>query len=199
MAGTTCGSAEAYIGELGKLLDRVNCALIDEFADLLFAAWREGRRVYFFGNGGSASTASHHVLDLVKTACVDGQKRLRAMCMNDNIGITTAIGNDICYDQAFAFPLETYAEPGDIAVAITCSGNSPNILHACGWARNHKVTVVAVTGFAGGRVKELADLHINFPSDNYGLVEDLQLALGHMVAQRLKSQIEAQVKAVMHV
>jgi D-sedoheptulose 7-phosphate isomerase len=194
MAGSICTSAKAYISELGKLLERVDCATIDSFAEMLFDAWREGRHVFFFGNGGSATTAGHHAMDLTKTAAVPGQPRLKAMSLNDNYGITTAVGNDISYEESLSYPLESYAQAGDIAVGITCSGNSPNVLRACRWAREHGLKVVAITGFAGGKVKDLADLHINFPSDNYGLVEDLQLAVGHMVAQALKAKVEAQAK-----
>jgi D-sedoheptulose 7-phosphate isomerase len=193
MAGTICNSAKIYFSEMTKLLDRVDCRQIDAFADLLHRAWRERRRVFMFGNGGSASTASHHVLDLVKTASVDGQPRLLALCMNDNFGITTAVGNDITYEESFTFPLSSYAQKGDVAVALTCSGNSPNILHACRWARENGLTVVALTGFAGGKVKDLAHVHLNIPSDNYGLVEDMHLSIGHIVAQSLKSRIESDV------
>src|SRR5688500_10335931 len=183
MAGTICNNAKLYFSEMTRLLDRVDCRQIDAFADLLHCAWRERRRAFFFGNGGSASTASHHVLDLVKTASVDGQPRLLALCMNDNVGLTTAIGNDIAYEESFTFPLSSYAQKGDVAVAITCSGNSPNILHACRWARENGLTVAALTGFAGGKVKDLAHVHVNVPSDNYGLVEDMHLSIGHIVAQ----------------
>jgi D-sedoheptulose 7-phosphate isomerase len=181
---------------MSRLLNRVDGEAIDAFAQLLHEAWRTGRRVYVFGNGGSASTASHHVLDLVKTASVEGHPKLRAFCMNDNFGITTAVGNDLSYEESFTVPLSSYADAGDIAIAITCSGNSPNILHACRWAREHGLTVVALTGFAGGKVKGLADIHINVPSDNYGLVEDLHLSVGHIVAQSLKSRIELEVREV---
>ena len=194
MAGSICDSAKNYFHEMNALIDRVDCRQIDALADLLHRAWRERRRVFIFGNGGSASTASHHVLDLVKTASVDGQPRLLALCMNDNFGITTAVGNDIAYEESFTFPLSSYAQKGDVAVALTCSGNSPNILHACSWARENGLTVVALTGFAGGKVKDLAHVHVNVPSDNYGLVEDMHLSIGHIVAQSLKGRIESGVK-----
>lgn len=191
MAGSNCTSASAYFGEMSRLLDQIDCNEIEAYANLIHEAWRSRRNVFIFGNGGSASTASHHVLDLVKTACVEGQPKLRAFSMNDNFGITTAIGNDLSYQDTFSFPLSVYAEPGDLAVAITCSGNSPNVLAACRWARERGLTIVALTGFAGGKVKDLADVHINVPNDNYGVIEDLHLSVGHIVAQILKGRIEA--------
>jgi D-sedoheptulose 7-phosphate isomerase len=155
----------------------------------VFQAWRDGRRVFVFGNGGSAYNASHFVTDLVKTAAVDGQKRLAAFSLVDNIGLTTAIGNDLSYDETFSYPLESYAQAGDVAIAISCSGNSPNVLRACRWAREHGLTVAALTGFAGGKIKDTSDIHINIPSTNYGLMEDLHLSVGHVIAQSLKSRI----------
>jgi D-sedoheptulose 7-phosphate isomerase len=190
MAGSVCTSAKNYLTELSNVMAKIDCAGVESFGQLLFDAWKNNRQVFFFGNGGSASTASHYVLDLLKTASVPGQRHLRAFGMNDNIGILTAVGNDLDYAQAFGFPLSAYAELGDIAVAISCSGNSPNILHACQIARDKGLTVVALTGFSGGRVSKMADLHINIPSDNYGIVEDLHLSMAHMVAQILKHKVE---------
>jgi len=192
MAGSILDTARAYLGQMGDVLPRVDWAAIEAFARLVFEAWRDGRRVFVFGNGGSASTASHHACDLVKTAAVDGQRRLNAFSLVDNVGLGTALGNDTSYDETFSYPLETYARPGDIAVAISGSGNSANVIRACAWAKENGVTVVGLTGFSGGKLKDLADLHINVPSDNYGIVEDLHLAIGHIVAQILKSRVLAE-------
>ncbi len=189
MAGTICTSAESYLAAMSELLGRVDPAAIDRFSQLIVEAWETGHRVFVFGNGGSASTASHYVADLTKTAAVDGKRRLQAIGLSDNMGLLTALGNDISYDQTFAYALETYACEGDIAVAISCSGNSPNVLQACRWAADHGVKVVALTGFDGGKAGRLADLHLNIPSDNYGLIEDLHLAIGHMAAQCLKAHV----------
>lgn len=195
MAGTTCPPAKAYLDGLSDLLRAVDSGVIDALTDLVHRAWREDRRVFVFGNGGSAYTASHQVTDLVKTAAVAGRKRLSALSLVDNVGLTTALGNDISYDETFAYPLATYARPGDLALAITCSGNSPNVLRACAWAREHGVAVVALTGFSGGKVKDLADLHINVPSENYGMIEDVHMTIGHIIAQALKARIAAEAEA----
>ncbi len=194
MSGTVCTNARSYLDEMTKLLRELDPTPIDAFADCVYQAWRDGRRVFVFGNGGSASTASHYVADFVKTAAVEGQKRLAAFCMNDNIGLLTALGNDISYEETFSYPLASYAQPGDVAVALSCSGNSPNVLHACRWAREHGLTVVALTGFEGGKLKDLADIHINIPSTNFGLIEDLHLSVNHVVAQSLYSRIVSETK-----
>lgn len=192
MAGTTVTSARQYFEAMSAVLARTDPRPIDAYVDLLVKAWREDRRVFIFGNGGSAYNASHHVADYVKTACVPGKKRLMAFSLSDNMGLLTAIGNDLAYDQIFEFPLASYARPGDIAVGISCSGNSPNLLRACEWARSHGLTVVALTGFDGGRVKALADIHIHVPSDNYGVIEDLHMSVGHIAAQMLQNRVMAE-------
>jgi D-sedoheptulose 7-phosphate isomerase len=192
MAGTieaTCGS---YLASMRLLLDSIEAWRIDAFADLLFDAWRDDRRVFIFGNGGSGYTASHHTLDLVKTAAVTGEKRLQCFSLVDSSGLTTAVGNDIGYDDTFSYPLATFARAGDIAVAISCSGNSPNVLKACEWAKANGMTVVCLSGFSGGRMAAYADLHINIPHDNYGLIEDLHLSIGHMVAQQLRERVRSE-------
>ena len=100
-----------------------------------------------------------------------------------------AIGNDLGYEDVFVHQLQSYARAGDVAVAISCSGNSPNVVKACEWARDNGLSVVALTGFGGGRLRQLADIHIHFPSDNYGIVEDMQQSVGHNVTQSLKSRL----------
>jgi D-sedoheptulose 7-phosphate isomerase len=192
MAGTICGSAKAYFGEMAGLLGRVDAGAVDRLGDILYQAWKDKRRVYAFGNGGSAATASHVVCDFLKTAAVEGKRRLAAISLGDNIGTLTALGNDIHYDQVFRYPLETFGEAGDVALAISCSGNSPNVLRACEWAREKGMKVVALTGCKGGKLGALADLHINIPSENYGIIEDLHLSIGHIAAQRLKCRVEGE-------
>ena len=164
MAGTISKTSASYISEMSRALSQIDASAVDRFADLIFNAWRDNRHVYVFGNGGSAYTSSHFVTDLVKTASVEGKKRLHAISLLDNVGLTTALANDISYEESFRFPLASYAKTGDLAIGISCSGNSPNLLRACEWAKENGLTVIALTGFTGGKVKNLADLHINVPS-----------------------------------
>lgn len=189
MAGGICERAEEYLNNLAKLAQRIDRERVEAFADALFHAWKDDRCVFVFGNGGSAATANHMVCDFVKTAAVDGQRRLRAFCLVDSMGMGTALANDIGYEDTFRYPLETYSRPGDVVVGLSGSGNSRNVLRACRWARENGVMVVALSGFDGGELKNLADLHINVPSDNFGLIEDLHLVVGHSVAQILKSRV----------
>lgn len=194
MAGTICSKARAYLDEMSTLLDRLDTDAIDRLADWLFDAWKDDHQIIVFGNGGSAYTASHFVTDIVKTAWIEGQRRLRALSIVDNFGLTTALGNDIHYDQSLVFPLESYGRPGDVAIAISGSGNSPNVVLACEWAKANGMKLACLSGFGGGKIGSLADLHINIPSDNYGLIEDLHLSIGHMITQALKSRVMAEVE-----
>ena len=191
MAGTICTSAGEYIEALQGMLGNVDASKIDAYGDMLFEAWKDDRAVYVFGNGGSASCASHHVADYVKTAEVMDQRRLRAFSLVDNTEMLTALGNDCSYDDIFVHPLQTYAKAGDVAVGISCSGNSPNLIKELEWAKDNGMTTVAITGFSGGKAGGMVDLHMNIASDNYGVVEDIQLAVGHIVAQILKTRVSA--------
>ena len=191
MAGTICSTAKTYLEGLADLCDRIDANAIDELAGWLLDIWKTDNQVIVFGNGGSAYTASHFITDLVKTASVEGKRRLRAISLVDNYGLTTALGNDISYDKSLVYPLETYGRPGDIAIAVSCSGNSPNVVEACEWAKANGMRVACLTGFAGGKIAKIADLHINIPSDNYGLIEDLHLSINHMICQAFHSQLES--------
>ncbi|MCC6660739.1 MAG: SIS domain-containing protein [Phycisphaerales bacterium] len=192
MGGTVCNSASSYFEAMRTVMAKVDAAAVDRYADTLFKAWKDRRRVFVFGNGGSASTASHHVCDYVKTAMVPGQPRLLAFSLVDNVGLTTAIGNDLSYEETFSFPLESVAQRGDVAVAISCSGNSPNVVRAAGWAIGNGLTLVGLTGFKGGRLGELSNIHIHVPSDNYGVIEDLHLSIGHIATQMLFGRVKGE-------
>lgn len=189
MAGTTVRTSSEYFRAMAEVGARVDHAAVERYADALYDAWKRRARVFVFGNGGSAYNASHHVTDYVKTASVPGKPRLLAFSMTDNVGLTTAVGNDLSYEETFSFPLESYAQAGDVAVGISCSGNSANLLRACAWARDNGLTVVALTGFSGGKVKDLAHIHINIPSENYGVIEDLHMSIGHIASQILHNRI----------
>jgi len=189
MAGTISKTASSYFTEMQAILQQVDCDAIDRYGEELFKAWRDDRTVFVFGNGGSAYCASHHVTDYIKTARVEGEKALRAVSLVDNLGLLTALGNDISYDDIFSYPLESVARPDDVAVAISCSGNSGNVVKALAWAKDNGLLTVAITGFQGGKIGKIADIHINIPNKNYGIIEDLQLSVGHIAAQGLKSRV----------
>ena len=154
-----------YLKLVGEMLTRLPLAEIGRVIELLRTARIEGRRIFVMGNGGSAAMASHFACDLGKGTVTEGLPRFRVMSLNDNSPLLTAYGNDFGYETVFAEPLLSLAEPGDIAIAISSSGNSANVLRAMEVARQRGLTTVGITGFAGGRLRELTDLCVIVPAD----------------------------------
>jgi D-sedoheptulose 7-phosphate isomerase len=179
-----------YLEGLKSLLDEIDLGAVDRIGARLWQAYVEDRRIFIIGNGGSAATASHMTCDIAKGAAVPGKRRVRAISLTDNVAHMTAIGNDIGYEKLFTEQLANLAEPGDVLVAFTASGNSPNILDALRWAKGKGIQTIAVLGFDGGQAAHLADLSVIAGSRNYGFVEDFHLILEHALSQWLRTKIE---------
>jgi D-sedoheptulose 7-phosphate isomerase len=189
MKRNMCQSAQDYFETMDSVIKVINYGVIDKLVDILVEARHDNRQIFVFGNGGSACTSGHFGLELTMTGEAGGPKALQVRSLVDNIGLLTALSNDICYEDVFRYQLTCYANPKDIAIAITGSGHSPNILRACEWAKANDLTVVALTGFDGGQVKEIADIHINIPNNNFGIIEDLHMSIGHIIGQRLHQML----------
>lgn len=179
----------AYINELVKCAKDIPESEIEEITNLLVDAYNNSRCVFIIGNGGSASTASHFRCDLVKGTVVKDKKRIKAMSLSDNTETITAIGNDISYEDIFAEQLKNFLSKGDLLIAISASGNSPNIIKAVTYAKTAGVVIVGLTGFGGGKLKQLSDKCIVINSYEYGVVEDLHLMLGHILSKNVKEYI----------
>ncbi len=184
-----------YLRRLQAELDRVDRSEVCRLADLVYDAWQAGRFVFVFGNGGSATTASHLAEDLGKN-CVPAEdlargsgKRLKILSLTDNVGWLTALGNDLGYDQIFVQQLAHYAAPGDLAIAISGSGNSPNVLEAVEWANRRGLFTFGLTGFDGGKLKRLQQAGIHVPLDDMAMVESIHLCLGHWVVDDLMARV----------
>jgi D-sedoheptulose 7-phosphate isomerase len=147
------------------MLAQLPSAEIGRVTELLRRARIEGRRVFVMGNGGSAAMASHFACDLGKGTVADGLPRFRVISLNDNSPLLTAYANDFGYETVFAEPLLSLSEPGDIAIAISSSGNSANVLRAMEVARQRGLTTVGITGFTGGKLRALVDFCIIVPAD----------------------------------
>lgn len=154
---------------------------VNEIIVALKQAWAEKRRIFIFGNGGSAANASHFVVDVIKSTIRPGRPRIKILCLNDNMPTVTAYSNDVSYDVIFSEPLASLAEPGDIAIAISGSGNSPNILRAMDTAKDMNLTRIGLTGFAGGKLKDKCDVCVIVPSDSMQVIEDAHLVILHSV------------------
>lgn len=159
--------------------------------EVLWEAYLNDRTVYIFGNGGSAATASHFACDLGKGASVEGVRRIRVLSLNDNIPLITAIANDISYDVVFKEQLPNLLREGDVVVAITGSGNSPNILEAVKYAKDQGAVTVGIIGFGGGKLKGMVDYSITLRSTNYGYVENAHLFLEHCISLSFKKKLES--------
>jgi D-sedoheptulose 7-phosphate isomerase len=193
----TLTEVAGYLGNIGRVIASLPREPLAEITALLLEAGREGQTVFILGNGGSAATASHLACDLVKTASVPGHPRLRAIALTDNVPLLTAWGNDASYDVVFAEQLRALARPGDLVVAISASGNSPNVLAAAAAAREVGARVIGVTGFGGGRLQGLCDICLVVPSHEYGPVEDAHMILVHTVTAAIRAARAAHLSASM--
>jgi D-sedoheptulose 7-phosphate isomerase len=188
--GESNGLAE-YAGRyalyLGNLLADLDCEAIARVGQILEDARRANRTIFILGNGGSASTASHFANDLGLGPRHNGGKAYRAISLADNVAFLTAAGNDIGYDLIFVEQLKTLMQPGDVVIAISASGNSPNVVRAVEYAKKRGGVTIGLTGFDGGTLRKIAseNIHIGTPHGDYAPVEDIHLILGHLVASYL--------------
>jgi D-sedoheptulose 7-phosphate isomerase len=181
--------SKTYFLSVGAVLRRLPFALIDSVTDALWNAYLKGKTVYVFGNGGSAGLASHCACDLGKGTAINGTRRFRVLALTDNVPLITAWANDTCYDEIFAEQLTPLIEKGDIALAISGSGNSPNVLKALCVAREAGAFTIGLTGFQGGKMKPLCDLCVIIPSDNMQVIEDLHVSVNHSIFISLRSRM----------
>ena len=179
-----------YVEGLSALLREIDLEAVERIGTVLWGAYRADRRIFIIGNGGSAATASHFACDLAKGATVSGKRRVRAISLTDNVALMTAIGNDLGYDRLFTEQIANLAGEGDVLVAISASGNSPNILDTLRWARENGVVTVGVLGFEGGEAAKIADHVVIAESRNYGFVEDFHLIFEHARSQWFRQKIE---------
>jgi D-sedoheptulose 7-phosphate isomerase len=182
--------ARAYIDGLVAALQAIPPEGISRIAAMLDRARAEGRLVLVLGNGGSAATASHLVVDLNKTANRPGHPRLRAIALTDNVPVLTAWANDARYEDVFTEQLENFVWPGDVVIAISGSGRSANVLAAIRRARELGAATIGLTGFEGGELVQMVDECLIISSRVMGQIEDAHLAVGHILAAVLSGRGE---------
>lgn len=187
--------AAAYVERLLQVLPLVPMEAVGYTVSLLLEAGRRGRRIYVMGNGGSATTATHFACDLAKTAQVPGHNPLRAFALADNTALVTAWANDSSYDRIFAEQIQALVEPGDVVVAISASGNSPNVVQGLLAAAARGAQTVGMLGFDGGACRSLVDVALHVPCDHYGLVEDTHSAMTHAITAAVRHALEADARA----
>ena len=170
-----------YIAAQHQALDSVPVAEIERLAQSVRAAWLKDGQIFAIGNGGSAANASHFATDLGKGASDRLPRRVRVLSLTDNVAWLTALGNDYSFDDAFVRQLENYARKGDLLIAASVSGSSPNLVRAFEWANAHGLETAAIVGAKRGRLAEIAGQAIVVDDTHYGRVEDVQMHVLHMV------------------
>jgi len=187
-----------FLERVGQELLRVDPAEIKLLADLMYDCYERGRFIFAIGNGGSGSNASHFCEDIGKGTLRredfdnDKKKRVRILSLTDNTPYILAWGNDEGFDRVFVEQLKNLASPGDLLIAISGSGNSPNVLRAVEWANAHGLTTFGCTGFEGGKLRTLAQHNFHVPLDDMGIVESIHLTAFHWIVDDLYRRISLQ-------
>lgn len=184
-----------YLQRCAALFDKLDLSQMERLADDIYAAYQRGRFVFICGNGGSGSNSSHFCEDLGKSTLDrkdftnDAVRRLKVLSLTDNTPYILAWGNDEGFDRVFVEQLKNFASPGDVLIAISGSGNSPNILNAVEWANRHDVKTWGITGYTGGKLRTLAHDNLHVPLDDMGLVESVHLILFHWILNDIHGRI----------
>jgi D-sedoheptulose 7-phosphate isomerase len=182
---------DTYLCEIEAAVRKIDRGDVRAVVDTLFACWQRGGTTFVIGNGGSAATASHMMNDLIKCTIVEGQPRFRAIALTDNVASLTAFANDVAYEEIFVEQLCALLRAGDVLVALSGSGNSPNVLRAVGYAKEAGAKTVGLCGDTGGKLALLADVAVKIPAARIGQQEDGHLILNHAIALTLHERIAA--------
>ena len=182
-------AAKGYLLAVQDVLAHLDHEVVDRMIDVIWRGYEEGRTLFVFGNGGSAALASHFACDIGKGTIAGRAKRLKTIALTDNVALITAWANDKAYEEIFSEQLESLAEKGDIALAISGSGNSPNVIRGLQAGRRLGVQTLVLTGFAGGRAKTLADLCLIVPSDSMQHIEDAHLCATHAIFLAIRQRM----------
>ena len=182
-----------YFRQVTSTLDRLDKTQIGNFIKQLLNAYNRKKTIYVFGNGGSSATASHICGDFVKGVSYGLKKRFKIICLNDNGPAFLAIANDISYNDIFIEQLKNFLEPEELVIGISGSGNSLNVVKALEYAKKKGAYTTALTGFDGGKIKNVADVVILAEINNMEVVEDIHLIIGHCIKNIIKAGINPSV------
>lgn len=194
MLGESLGIPD-YFSRLADELKRLDPAELEGFSDVLFEAWLHRRSVFVCGNGGSAATANHLAQDLAKGVIRDPDlrsyavPRFKAISLAANVSWLTALGNDLGFDQVFVQQLANYAQAEDVLIAISGSGNSPNIVTAVNWANDHGLVTLGMTGFNGGQLRKIQKRGIHVALNDMEMVESIHSCICHWLVDHLRGRI----------
>jgi D-sedoheptulose 7-phosphate isomerase len=182
-----------YLSGLQAALTGVSATEISKIIEVILEAGNLGKMIFICGNGGSASTASHMACDLAKGARIDGFPPFRAIALTDSMSQLTAWANDTNYENCFAGQLEGLARPGDLLIAISGSGNSPNVLKAVEAAKKLEMTTIGFVGFKGGKLKPMVDHSVVVMAANIEQVEDVHMILEHTICTTMRGILQERI------
>lgn len=175
----------AYFEKEKATLDAISKDDLNTLMNLLMEAKDAGKTIFIMGNGGSAATASHYVCDFNKGISMGKDKMFKFICLNDNIPTMMAYANDLSYADVFVGPLKNFMQAGDIVIGISGSGNSENVVRAIQYANENGGVTVGLTGYSGGKVKQLSKYNVHVPIDDMQITEDLHMVLDHCMMKIL--------------
>lgn len=180
-----------YLSIFKNVLDRLDENSINEMINEIYSAYSSDRNIFIIGNGGSAANASHFAQDLSKGVILDQSvdKRIKALSLTDNIAYITALSNDDGYEKIFVAQMRTFANKGDLLIAISGSGNSPNIIEAVNFAKENEIKVIGVTGYSGGQLKKLSNISVHVPLNEMCMAESVHSVIFHYVISYLRMKI----------
>jgi len=185
---TFAEQSKSYLARLYNACDTIPLDRVELLADALLDAWNHKRQVFIFGNGGSAGNAVHLANDFVFGISKKFGSGLRIHALPANTSVITCLANDIGYENIFEYQLGLLSDPGDIVIALSGSGNSPNVVKALEYSTKAGLTSFAILGYSGGKSLQLAKIPIHIPVDDMQIIEDLQIIIGHMLMQHLYSK-----------
>ena len=178
--------SDAYFKQYVEASSSIDQTKLAKAADILLNAYKNLKTLYVCGNGGSASISNHLACEHGKLLATDTDLQPRVQSLSTNIEVITAIANDISYDQVFVHQLKLSANPGDILMTVSSSGDSENVVQAAQWAREFGLEVISMTGFLGGRTAKISNVNLHVDGDNYGVIEDVHQSLMHLLGQYLR-------------
>ncbi|MDP6395993.1 MAG: SIS domain-containing protein [Desulfobacterales bacterium] len=183
-------AAKQYLTELKEVLDNFNLGQFEKIVNLVLNAYEDEKQIFTMGNGGSASTASHFACDLNKGCCTNLEKKIKMICLNDNIPTLLAFANDVSYDVVFVEQLKNFLNPGDLVIGISGSGNSENVIKAIHHAKQNNGHTIGFSGFSGGKLARMVDVSFVAKVDDMQKIEDIHMILVHMIMQAIYSALQ---------
>jgi D-sedoheptulose 7-phosphate isomerase len=180
--------AESYKQQTIETIQSIDTNKVDQAIEWFREARDASKHIFVCGNGGSASTASHLACDIVKGASFQRESRFRMLALTDSLPTITAYSNDVSYDCVFTEQLKNFAAPGDVVMAISGSGNSPNVVQAIEYANKLGCKTIGLTGRDGGKLGPLSQLNIHVPFQHMGRIEDAHLVICHMICYRFMEE-----------